>query len=118
MRSVLIVSLVVLCAPIAFAQTPKKAQSYAGCVQADAKGGYAVTVLSSKPAKDPTVAAQPTRYTLELPDGSKIDLATMQNQRVDVIGVLQPVKPGDKSGTPRTLKIQKIVIVPGGCQNA
>jgi hypothetical protein len=42
----------------------------------------------------------------------------MQNQRVDVAGMLQPVKAGDKPGAPRTLKIQKIAIVPGGCQNS
>ena len=114
MRSVPIISLVLLCTGIATAQTPKKAQSYSGCVAADAKG-YAITLLSAKPAKDPAVAAQPTRYTLELPDGSTIDLAATANQRVDVVGVLAPVKAGDKPGTPRTLRVQKIVIVPGGC---
>jgi hypothetical protein len=114
MKSALIVPLVLLCTGIVTAQTSQKNQRYSGCLQSNGKDGYTVTLLSAKPAKDPKVAAQPTRYTLELPDGSKVDLATMANQRVDVIGVLAPVKAGDTPGR-RTLRIQEIAVVPGGC---
>jgi hypothetical protein len=105
---------VLLCAALVTAQTPQKNQTYTGCVEGNAKDGYTLKLLSTTPAKDPKAASQPTYYALALPDGSKIELATMANQRVDVVGVLAPAKAKDKSGK-RMLTIKEIAIVPGGC---
>ncbi len=105
---------VLICAALVTAQTPHKHHTYTGCVEGNAKDGYALKLLSTKPAKDAQAAHKPTYYALALPDGSKIELATMANQRVDVVGVLAPVKAKDKSGKPM-LTIKKIAIVPGGC---
>jgi hypothetical protein len=115
MRPVEVIVLVLVHVSAAGAQTTQKTQSYTGCVHGNAKDGYTITLLSTKPAKDPKVASKPAYYALELPDGSKIDLATMANQRVDVVGVLAPVKVNPRTGKPQTLAVKEIQIVPGGC---
>jgi hypothetical protein len=88
----------------------QKTQTVTGCVGGNSKEGF--TLLSTKPAKDPKAANKPTLYSLILPDGKAIDLVTMQNQRVEVIGVPEVTK--DKLGR-QHLTIKEIKIVPGGC---
>src|SRR4030088_3328948 len=97
----------------ATAQTTQKKRSYMGCVQGNTKDGYTLTLLSAKPSKDPKVASKPSSYSLEFPDGTKIDLVTLANQRVDVVGVLAPVQADQRSGKPRALTVKEIKIIPG-----
>jgi hypothetical protein len=105
---------IALAAGMAGSQKPaasaQKSQTVSGCIGGNATDGF--TLLSTKPAKDPKAANKPTYYSLVLPDGKAIDLVTMQNQRVEVIGVPEVTK--DKLGRQR-LTIREIKIVPGGC---
>jgi hypothetical protein len=115
MKAIPRLAVLLLCTCAVSAQAPNKNQTYTGCIEGNVKEGFALKLLSVKPAKDPKVASQPTFFSLAVPDGPKIDLATMANQRVDIIGVLTPVKTNDKSGKRQTLTIREIAIVPGGC---
>jgi hypothetical protein len=115
MRTIEVFLLVLLSVSAAGAQTTQKNQKYTGCVRGNAKDGYTVTLLSTKPSKDPNVASKPTSYSLEFPNGTKIDLVTLANQRVDVVGVLALVKANEAPGKPQTLTVKEIKIIPGGC---
>jgi hypothetical protein len=87
-----------------------------GCLTGNAANGYTLSNARSGKAMG-TAAVKPTPVVYELvtPDGLKVDLATMANQHVEVVGAIAPVKVADKSGKPKVVTVEEIKIVPGGC---
>jgi hypothetical protein len=91
-------------------------KTYNGCLESNGGAGYKLSnARSGKAAGSATVKPTPVVYELVLGDGTKVDLATMANEHVEIVGTIAPVVVNDKSGKPRVVTVQEIHVVPGGC---
>ncbi len=123
-------------------RTTAKGQTYRGYLRGSADSGWTIEPIDGRSGATGTAGAtatsgaSPTTYTVVAAEGAKVNLTSMADQCVEVVGIVAPAAAGARSssdaaggaespaagaagaraGANRTLTITTLKAVEGGCK--